>query len=127
MYLITSLACLMFRRIDRAVDAFVLQCREEIFGHTVVPAPRYVPSRTASPNRPPDAETHPRCTDQVEVVDVFAAFAGSLSVGGAALDPSTQIGPMATARQRERGEGYIAEGRGDGARLITGWALQRYP
>ncbi|WP_217574999.1 aldehyde dehydrogenase family protein, partial [Streptomyces sp. GbtcB7] len=54
-----------------------------------------------------------------EVVEVFAAFVGSLKVGNA-LDPASQIGPLATARQRERVEGYIAKGRGEGARLVTG-------
>ncbi|ANU34394.1 hypothetical protein BSP99_12055 [Corynebacterium glutamicum] len=38
-----------------------------------------------------------------EVVDAFTAFAGSLQVG-VASSPDTQIGPMATARQRERVE-----------------------
>lgn len=54
-----------------------------------------------------------------EVVDVFSALAKSLPVGDA-LDPATLIGPMASERQRERVEGYIAKGRGDGARLVTG-------
>jgi acyl-CoA reductase-like NAD-dependent aldehyde dehydrogenase len=54
-----------------------------------------------------------------EVVDTFAALADSLSVGDA-LDPSTQIGPMASDRQRERVEGYIAKGRSEGARLVVG-------
>lgn len=54
-----------------------------------------------------------------EVVDAFTALAGSLSVGDA-LDPGTQIGPMATAAQRERVESYIARGRAEGARLTTG-------
>ncbi|HEY5855677.1 MAG TPA: aldehyde dehydrogenase [Aldersonia sp.] len=54
-----------------------------------------------------------------EVVDVFTALAGSLAVGDA-LDPETQIGPMASARQRERVESYIAKGRGDGARITVG-------
>ncbi|MEQ4723661.1 aldehyde dehydrogenase [Nonomuraea sp. B19D2] len=54
-----------------------------------------------------------------EVVDAFTALAGSLTVGDAG-DPATQIGPMATARQRERVETYIAKGRGDGARLTIG-------
>jgi len=56
-----------------------------------------------------------------EVVDTFAALAGSLSVGDA-LDPGTQIGPMASDRQRERVEGYIAKGRSEGARLVVGGA-----
>jgi acyl-CoA reductase-like NAD-dependent aldehyde dehydrogenase len=54
-----------------------------------------------------------------EVVDVFTALAGSLTVGNA-LDPDTQIGPMASERQRDRVESYIAKGKGDGARITTG-------
>ncbi|GGG23727.1 aldehyde dehydrogenase [Rhodococcoides trifolii] len=54
-----------------------------------------------------------------EVVGMFEAFANSLAVGDA-LDPATQIGPMASERQRDRVEGYIAKGSGDGARLVTG-------
>jgi len=50
---------------------------------------------------------------------VFEALASSLTVGDA-LDEATQIGPMASERQRERVEGYIAKGLGDGARLVTG-------
>jgi acyl-CoA reductase-like NAD-dependent aldehyde dehydrogenase len=54
-----------------------------------------------------------------EVVDTFAALASSLTVGDA-LDPDTQIGPMASDRQRDRVEGYIAKGKSEGARLVTG-------
>ncbi|MGX7698437.1 aldehyde dehydrogenase [Gordonia polyisoprenivorans] len=54
-----------------------------------------------------------------EVVDTLTGLAASLQVGDA-LDPTTQIGPMATSRQRERVESYIAKGKGDGARLTTG-------
>ncbi|MBK0870783.1 MULTISPECIES: aldehyde dehydrogenase [unclassified Saccharopolyspora] len=54
-----------------------------------------------------------------EVVDIFTQLASSLSVGDA-LDPATQIGPMATAKQRERVEGYIAKGKHEGARITTG-------
>jgi acyl-CoA reductase-like NAD-dependent aldehyde dehydrogenase len=54
-----------------------------------------------------------------EVVDTFAALAGSLQIGDA-LDPSTQIGPMATSTHRDRVEGYIAKGKAEGARLVTG-------
>ena len=54
-----------------------------------------------------------------EVVDAFTALAGSLTVGAAA-DPTTQIGPMATAKQRERVETYIARGRSEGARITVG-------
>jgi len=54
-----------------------------------------------------------------EFVDLFTDLAGALKVGDA-LNDTTQIGPMATAAQRERVERYIAKGRGDGARITTG-------
>ena len=54
-----------------------------------------------------------------EIVDLFTAFAESLTVGNA-LDDATQIGPLATAGQRDRVERYIAKGRGDGARITYG-------
>jgi aldehyde dehydrogenase (NAD+) len=54
-----------------------------------------------------------------EVVDTMAAFASSMAVGDA-MDPATQIGPMASSTHRDRVEGYIAKGKGDGARLVTG-------
>ncbi|MDN5914448.1 MAG: aldehyde dehydrogenase [Pseudonocardia sp.] len=54
-----------------------------------------------------------------EVVDTLTGFAKSLTVGDA-LDDNTQIGPMASSRQRDRVEGYIAKGNGEGARMTTG-------
>jgi acyl-CoA reductase-like NAD-dependent aldehyde dehydrogenase len=54
-----------------------------------------------------------------EVVDLLTDLVRSLPVGDA-LDPATVIGPMVSARQRERVEGYIAKGRAEGARLTTG-------
>ncbi len=54
-----------------------------------------------------------------EVVQTFAALAGSLKIGDA-LDPTTQIGPMASDRQRDRVEGYIAKGKAEGAKVIVG-------
>ncbi len=54
-----------------------------------------------------------------EVVDTMAAFASSLTVGNA-LDPATQIGPMASQTHRDRVEGYVAKGNSDGARLVVG-------
>lgn len=53
-----------------------------------------------------------------EVVDGLAELLSSLKVGHA-LDPETQIGPMATEAHRDRVEGYIAKGRGE-AKLVTG-------
>ena len=54
-----------------------------------------------------------------EVVDAVAALARSFQVGDS-LDPDTQVGPLVSARQRDRVEGYIANGKHEGARLVTG-------
>ena len=53
-----------------------------------------------------------------EVLEVFNALAGALVVGDS-LDPATQIGPLASARQRERVEGYIEKGRAEGGRVVV--------
>lgn len=54
-----------------------------------------------------------------EVVDVLVGLVSSLPVGDA-MDEETAIGPMVSAAQRERVEGYIAKGRADGARVVVG-------
>lgn len=54
-----------------------------------------------------------------EIVDTVTALAGGLRIGDA-LDPATQIGPMVSARQRDRVESYIAKGKAEGARITTG-------
>ncbi|MGW3120106.1 aldehyde dehydrogenase [Streptomyces sp. NPDC001107] len=54
-----------------------------------------------------------------QVLDVITDLARSLTVGDP-LDPATAIGPVVSARQRERIEGYITTGRTEGARLTTG-------
>jgi acyl-CoA reductase-like NAD-dependent aldehyde dehydrogenase len=54
-----------------------------------------------------------------EVLEVFSGLAGALVVGDS-LDPATQVGPMASARQRERVEGYIEKGRTEGGRIVVG-------
>lgn len=53
-----------------------------------------------------------------ETVDALAAMAESLRVGDP-LDPDTQVGPMASAVQRERVERYIGIGKTE-ARLVAG-------
>ncbi|OBG16628.1 aldehyde dehydrogenase [Mycolicibacterium celeriflavum] len=58
-----------------------------------------------------------------EVVEALATRVSSLRVGDP-LDPSTDIGPMATAAHRERVEGYIEKGRGE-ARLVAGGGRPR--
>ncbi|MGX9672883.1 aldehyde dehydrogenase [Mycobacterium sp. HM-7] len=54
-----------------------------------------------------------------EIVDAFTALASSLPIGDA-LDPGTVIGPLASARQREVVEGYIAKGIAEGGTITTG-------
>jgi acyl-CoA reductase-like NAD-dependent aldehyde dehydrogenase len=54
-----------------------------------------------------------------EVVDTVTALASSLKIGDP-LDPTTQMGPLVSSRQRDRVEGYIAKGTSDGGRLTTG-------
>ena len=54
-----------------------------------------------------------------EVVEVFSGLADALVVGDS-LDPTTQIGPLASARQRERVEAYIEKGRAEGGRIVAG-------
>src|SRR2546423_118236 len=54
-----------------------------------------------------------------EVLEVFSGLAEALVVGDS-LDPATQIGPMASARQRDRVEGYIEKGRAEGGRIVAG-------
>jgi aldehyde dehydrogenase (NAD+) len=54
-----------------------------------------------------------------EIVDTITDLASSLVIGDP-LDRGTQMGPLVSARQRDRVEGYIAKGSSDGGRLTTG-------
>ena len=54
-----------------------------------------------------------------EVSDAVVGLARSLVVGDP-TDPATQIGPLVSARQRDRVEGYIAAGRDEGAVIAAG-------
>ncbi len=54
-----------------------------------------------------------------QFVDALAATFSAARVGDP-YDPSTQIGPLTSARQRDRVEGYIAKGVEEGATLVTG-------
>ncbi len=54
-----------------------------------------------------------------EVVDAVAGWASSRVIGDP-LDAGTQIGPVATARHRNRIEAHIAKGKAEGARLVAG-------
>ncbi|WP_086708376.1 aldehyde dehydrogenase [Streptomyces antimycoticus] len=54
-----------------------------------------------------------------EVLDALTTFVGELQVGDA-LDPGTEIGPLASAGQRDRVESYIESGRDSGFTITTG-------
>jgi acyl-CoA reductase-like NAD-dependent aldehyde dehydrogenase len=54
-----------------------------------------------------------------DFVEALAEVFGKVKVGDP-FDPASQMGPLAMARQRDRVEGYIAQGKADGARLATG-------
>jgi acyl-CoA reductase-like NAD-dependent aldehyde dehydrogenase len=54
-----------------------------------------------------------------EFAEALAAAFSAIKVGDV-FDPTTQMGPLVSERQRERVEGYIAKGIEEGARLVTG-------
>ena len=54
-----------------------------------------------------------------QVVAGLAQVAQSFTVGDP-LDPATTMGPLVTSNQRDKVESYIAKGKAEGARLVTG-------
>ena len=58
------------------------------------------------------------------LVDAMAAAFSTIKVGDP-FDGSTDMGPLAMARQRDRVEGYIAKGREEGAKLAVGGGRPR--
>ena len=56
---------------------------------------------------------------QQEALDLAAQAIGGLKLGDP-MDSSTRLGPLISATQRERVEGYIAKGKHEGARLVMG-------
>jgi acyl-CoA reductase-like NAD-dependent aldehyde dehydrogenase len=54
-----------------------------------------------------------------DFVDAFAAGMRGIQVGYS-REPGTQLGPLAMKRQLDRVEGYIAKGKEQGAKLVTG-------
>ena len=59
-----------------------------------------------------------------EVVDGLTALAEGLAVGDP-LNPSTEIGPLVSARQRERVLSYVEIGTNSGARLVAGGSIPK--
>jgi betaine-aldehyde dehydrogenase len=56
-----------------------------------------------------------------DVVQAVGDLVDSMPVGDP-MNPATEIGPLAAARQQERVNGYIELGQKEGARLVTGGA-----
>jgi aldehyde dehydrogenase (NAD+) len=54
-----------------------------------------------------------------ETLELARQAVGSLKLGDP-LDPASRLGPLISATQRERVEGYIAKGKQEGARVIMG-------
>ncbi|MCG3754510.1 aldehyde dehydrogenase [Amycolatopsis sp. Poz14] len=54
-----------------------------------------------------------------ELHDRLVDLVASMPVGDP-FDPATEIGPLASAAQRTRVEGYLADGKASGASLLTG-------
>jgi betaine-aldehyde dehydrogenase len=63
---------------------------------------------------------------EAEVVAALAEALGSQRVGDP-MASDTMIGPMVSERQRDRVVGYIATGRAEGARVVTGGETLRLP
>lgn len=59
-----------------------------------------------------------------EIVDALADLVNTLTVGDP-LDEATDIGPVVSARQRERVLGYIEAGKNSGAKLVVGGGVPR--
>ncbi|HUO47532.1 MAG TPA: aldehyde dehydrogenase family protein, partial [Acidimicrobiales bacterium] len=66
---------------------------------------------------PTRAVVHRGVLDQV--VERLGGYAGALKVGDP-TDTATVVGPLISAAQRERVEGYIATGRKEGAEVVAG-------
>lgn len=54
-----------------------------------------------------------------EAVEMVATAMSTINVGDP-MDSTTQFGPLVSARQRDRVEGYIAKGVAEGGKIVTG-------
>jgi betaine-aldehyde dehydrogenase len=59
-----------------------------------------------------------------EIVEAIAGAVGAMKLGDP-LDPTTNIGPVVTARQRDRIAGYLEAGKAAGARAAVGGGLPK--
>ena len=56
---------------------------------------------------------------QQDAIDLAMKAVSGLTLGDP-LDPATRLGPLISAAQRERVEGYISKGKSEGAKLVAG-------
>ncbi len=91
-------------------DAQLAESLEDLFGAVFLNNGQtcFVNSRVLAPRSRYD-----------EVVEFLGQLARGATVGDP-LDESTMIGPLVSARQRDRVEGYVQAGRDDGGRLVAG-------
>jgi betaine-aldehyde dehydrogenase len=59
-----------------------------------------------------------------EIVDAIAGAVGAMKLGDP-LDPTTNIGPVVTRRQRDRIKGYLDSGKAEGAKAAVGGGLPK--
>ena len=58
-------------------------------------------------------------TRKQELLDAYVGAVRQVKVGDP-FDPATQMGPLTMARQLDRVQGYIAKGKEEGAKIVTG-------
>lgn len=91
-------------------DADLTSNLEDFFGATMINNGQvcWVASRVLAPR-----------SRYEEIVGTVGEMVSGLKVGDP-LDPETMVGPLVAERQRDRVEDYIARGKAEGARVVTG-------
>ena len=91
-------------------DADLLDHLESFFGAALLNSGQccYATTRVLAPESRYD-----------EIVEQLTSFVSALTIGDP-LSPDTQVGPLTTARQRDRFESYLSAGIADGGKLTTG-------
>lgn len=59
-----------------------------------------------------------------EIVEALGAAVGAMKLGDA-MDPATNVGPVVSARQRDRIADYLASGKAQGARAVCGGSVSK--
>ena len=119
------------RRVGALAGERIVKCTLELGGKSAVVLLDDAPFEKAVPNGVKNAmlnsgQTCSAWTRMIvprarrdEVIALATAALATLTLGDP-LDPATRLGPLISARQRERVLGYIAKGREEGATLVAG-------